>query len=251
MYKGDEVILRYGKASSTIEVKSGIRQGGPLSPALFSALMGPLITRWKSNGWGAEVDPNEPNSRITVLAYADDVTIFAATETQASTMLNEMTKALGGINLQLLPKKCSALRSRKPNRSETTKIKLGEERIPIMVELIILGQEVAFRQDSMHSFKHRLRQAWNTAHAGASLLRSTSTSHMARIKLLQGLVKPSLLYGSETWKLTPAILAKIIGAERSFSRWCLRMTNRKTRRRTTGTTVWQHGYIGEQARPEK
>ena len=79
----------------------------------------------------------------------------------------------------------------------------------------------------MHSFKHRLRQAWKTAHASAVLLRSPSTSHTKRIKLLQGLVKPSLLYGSETCKLTPGILARIVGAERAFSRWCLRMTNRK------------------------
>jgi hypothetical protein len=78
----------------------------------------------------------------------------------------------------------------------------------------------------MHSFQHRLRQARKTAHANAILLRSTTMSHGARIRLLQALVKPSLLYGVETWKLTPALLAKIIGAERAFSRWCMRLTNR-------------------------
>ncbi len=78
----------------------------------------------------------------------------------------------------------------------------------------------------MHTFQHRLRQAWKIAHANAILLRSTTTSHGARIRLLQTLVKPSLLYGAETWKLTPALLAKIIGTERAFSRWCLRLTNR-------------------------
>ena len=54
-------------------------------------------------------------------------------------------------------------------------------------------------------------------------------SHGSRIRLLQALVKPSLLYGAETWKLTPALLAKIIGAERAFSRWCMRLTNRAGR----------------------
>ena len=81
----------------------------------------------------------------------------------------------------------------------------------------------------MHAFKHRLRQAWKTAHANSTLLRSTAISHGARIRLLQALVKPSLLYGSETWKLTPALLAKIIGAERAISRWCMRLTNRAGR----------------------
>ncbi len=113
----------------------------------------------------------------------------------------------------------------------TEKIELGAKRIPIVGSLVVLGQEIAFKKDSMHSFQHRLRQAWKTAHANAILLRSTTMSHGARIRLLQTLVKPSLLYGAETWKLTPALLANIIGTERAFSRWCLRLTNRTN---TTG-----------------
>jgi hypothetical protein len=52
MYNGDEVDISFRKATRTINMRSGIRQGGPLSPALFSALVGhtlrPLIARWKT-----------------------------------------------------------------------------------------------------------------------------------------------------------------------------------------------------------
>ena len=85
---------------------------------------------------------------------------------------------------------------------------------------------MAFKEDSNHSFAHRLRQAWKVAHANAPLLRSTSTSHTMRLKLLQSLVKPCLLYGVETWKLTPDLIAKIIAAERALTRWCPRMSIR-------------------------
>ena len=83
---------------------------------------------------------------------------------------------------------------------------------------------MAFRRDSNHSFAHRLRQAWKVAHANAPLLRSTSTSHAMWLKLLQSQVKPCLLYGVETWKLTADLIAKIISAERALTRWCLRMS---------------------------
>ena len=46
---------------------------------------------------------------MTVLAYADDVTLIAANKAQAAEMLKDLSKALEGINLELLAEKCSAL----------------------------------------------------------------------------------------------------------------------------------------------
>ena len=59
---------------------------------------------------------------------------------------------------------------RKTDGSESDKIKMGEAKIPINASLTILGQDIAFRKDSTHSFQHRLRQAWKAAHANAALL---------------------------------------------------------------------------------
>ena len=53
-----------------------------------------------------------------------------------------------------------------------------------------------------------------------------------RLKLLQALVKPCLLYGVQTWRLTPELIATIISAERSLTRWCLRMSKQAN---ATGT----------------
>ncbi len=171
MYDGDEVDISFGKATRTINMRSGIRRGDPLSPALFSALVGhtlrPLITQWKNRGWGVELDPSQAGEGITLLAYADDMTVFASSRNPASKMINEMSAALEGINLRLLPEKCSALWSETPAGTETAKINLGTENIPIVGALVVLGQEISFKKGSMHSFQHRLRQAWKTAHANA------------------------------------------------------------------------------------
>ena len=90
MYSGAEITISYGEAKSTITMKSGMRQGDPLSPALFSALIGhilrPLIASWERKGWGAELDPRSPKKKITILAYADDITLFAATKAQSTVM---------------------------------------------------------------------------------------------------------------------------------------------------------------------
>jgi hypothetical protein len=68
MYNGDEVEISCGKETRTLHMKSGIRQGDPLSPALFSALVGhvlrPLIERWKKKGWGVQLDSAQTGFRI-------------------------------------------------------------------------------------------------------------------------------------------------------------------------------------------
>ena len=53
-----------------------------------------------------------------MLAYADDVTVFAASKDQAANMLKEIAEALEALNLQLLPEKRSALWPLKPEGSE-------------------------------------------------------------------------------------------------------------------------------------
>ncbi len=113
-------------------------------------------------------------------------------------MIKGRTAEREGRKLRLLTEKCSAVWSKTPAGKETEKINLGTKSIPIVGSLVVLGQEFSFKKDSMHVFQHRLRQAWKTAHANATLLRSTTMSHGARIRLLQALVKPSLLYGVET-----------------------------------------------------
>jgi hypothetical protein len=123
----------------------------------------------------------------------------------------------------LLPHKCSALWSKKPQGTEAKWVKLGDAKIPILGELNILGQQTAFRPSSEHCFQHRLAQAWKAAYANAPLLRSTMISHQERLRLLHALIKPCLLYGCQSWKLTPALLVKILEAERDLSRWCLRL----------------------------
>ena len=44
----------------------------------------------------------QSREKITVLAYADDVTLIAANKAQAAEMLRDLEKALKGISLELL-----------------------------------------------------------------------------------------------------------------------------------------------------
>ncbi|OWZ06370.1 RNA-dependent DNA polymerase [Phytophthora megakarya] len=74
-YKGTIVtVLVNGIASEYFELGSGVRQGDPLSPALFVLFLEPMLNflRWKTGHLGINV----PNSKLPhhLLAFADDCT---------------------------------------------------------------------------------------------------------------------------------------------------------------------------------
>jgi hypothetical protein len=111
MYDNDTVIFEHGRASTTISLKSGIRQVDPLLPHCFRRSWDRLSCRlfkMEDRRLGRDAGPLDVDSKITVLAYADDITVFAAKTHQAGRMLEDLALALRGINLQLLPQKRNA-----------------------------------------------------------------------------------------------------------------------------------------------
>ncbi len=127
MYTGDSVSLSHQAETAKVMLEAGIRQGDPMSPALFSALLGhalsPVLKKWEKQGWGYKgTMTNGEGYRVPIVAYADDITLMATTQGQANGMLADVSNALRGINLLIEPAKCSAFWSRYTEGHETTAI---------------------------------------------------------------------------------------------------------------------------------
>jgi hypothetical protein len=177
MYTGDSVSLSHEAETAKVMLEAGIRQGDPMSPALFSAMIGhalsPVIQKWKRQGWGYKgITRNGEAYTVPILAYADDITLMATTQAQANGMLTDVSNALRGINLLIEPAKCSALWSRYTEGHETTAIHLGEGHIPVKPNMEVLGQLVSFQRNSEHSLRHRIEKTWQVAYANTTLIRS-------------------------------------------------------------------------------
>ena len=73
MYTGQRLQVKWGSSvSDTFSVSNGVKQGGVLSPILFSLYVDGLMLKLKNNGIGCHLG----NNYVGALAYADDITLL-------------------------------------------------------------------------------------------------------------------------------------------------------------------------------
>lgn len=83
------------KTSNKFEINKGTKQGDPISPALFNAVLEILMRRlkqkWAAKGWGVRI--GGPGSRLALqnLRFADDVLLTGTTLGQVHSMLQDLS----------------------------------------------------------------------------------------------------------------------------------------------------------------
>ena len=75
--------VQWGNVTS--DASNGVRQGGVLSPILFTLYMDALSSRLKSCGFGCYIS----QSFVGALGYADDIVLLAPTRYSLSRLLKE------------------------------------------------------------------------------------------------------------------------------------------------------------------
>ena len=85
MYRRQNVKVKWNNTySNSFHVSNGVRQGGVLSPILFSIYLDVLIERLKAEGIGCYAGSNY----VGVVAYADDVTLLCPSRQGLQQMLD-------------------------------------------------------------------------------------------------------------------------------------------------------------------
>ena len=101
-------ITQDSKSTRPIHIKSGVKQGCPLSPLLFNCIMDELLNEIDQLPVGILVG----EARVAIMAFADDLVLLAESEREMEILLEKCKNFFKRKGLKVNGKKCQGLSAR-------------------------------------------------------------------------------------------------------------------------------------------
>jgi exonuclease III len=208
-YEVSKAMTMVGSCQSSIFLTTiGVKQGGPLSPRLFS-----LYTE----NLGKYLDNTEAgiiigNIKINNLFYADDILLIANTKDEMNKLLIKTEEYGKKLEIKFNPEKTTyvVVGSNKNLPPELKTIKFGPAAVECSNSLKYLGVIIEGGCLSDDHISSRISSAWNNYKDLINCgIESDFTSTEIKMYYYEAYIKSSLYYGIETSKLNKNLIYKI------------------------------------------
>lgn len=209
IYSKAQVFVKLGSEKVPINIGRGVRQGDPLSPHLFNAVLQDCLSTVNWENYGININ----GRRLNHLRYADDLVLISHSAKEVQKMLNDLCNASKTVGLLINRKKTVAMSNRiqEPLFTES-------QRITYVESFIYLGVRIFFDQDLMLEINRRIGSAWRGFNRFYEFLTNRRVEMAFKARVYRMCVVPALLYGSEIWSPTKKINNRLVVCQRSMMR---------------------------------
>jgi len=209
----------------------GVRQGDPLSPALFNnvtaRMLDKLRAKWERRKLGTvigcdsdiQLDRHQHN-RLSHLLFADDTTLIAKSKSALVEMISDFLQALSELGLNVNCDKCK-VQTNRALRSSSAFLCFDGHRIPIVPRsegFKILGAIISVNVGFALEFANRIACGWGKFHSLRKLLCRRSCSLKRRLKLFDATVSKTVLWCTESWNLSKDQLRELQSTQNEMLR---------------------------------
>ena len=168
-----------------------------LSPILFNLVLEVALRTTSHIRQGANIS----NNTINMLAYADDVVVLSETEgglEELSTPFLEMGKRVG---LECNAGKTKAMLLSRRERM-VGNIDIGDMEVEAVEAFKYLGSTITYDNQMDREISERIGSGSRCAFALHKVLKSRHISRRTKLRIYNVIIRPTVLYGCETWTLT-------------------------------------------------
>ena len=185
----------------------GVKQGAPLSAALFSLVIDDILKQLELRG-------NISTHLKQRSAYADDTSITARTkQTLADTFeeLKNISLQFGLINENKTKyMKCTG------KESQLVRLTVGNIQIDEVRSFSYLGTLVNGNNTLEEEIGERIVEGNTAFKANRTLFKSNLVSRKSKLKLYWSVIRPVAVYGCETWGLKESIIQRLSVCKRKI-----------------------------------
>ena len=191
-----------GTTSGMFECKIGLRQGDELSTKLFNIALEGVFRRAK-----LELNGTIFTKSIQLLGFADDVDIVGRNIRSITDAYSRMEREANKIGLRVNEDKTKFLMVAASERTRNlvgSHLVIGDRRFEVVNDFVYLGSIISNNFDTSLEIKRRILAAQRAYFAVRHLLTSRKISRHAKLTMYKTLIRPVVLYGSESWNMTAA-----------------------------------------------
>ena len=206
-------VLHEGKLGQPIYPSTGVRQGCPLSPQLFSITLDDIMAKVDAETRGITWSLT---TKLGSLEYADDIALLAHTANDLQQKMDKLRLYAGNAGLQINIRKTKILRC---NTTNSTRIVIGNTPLEDVEVFEYLGSKISTSGGTTEDIASRLSKARSAFGRLWPVWRATALPRRTKLNIFNACVKSILMYGSETWMITKKNTTTI----QTFVNKCLRI----------------------------
>ena len=216
-HQSSSCVTECRRFSSWFEVKSGVRQGCPMSGFIFVLIVDWVMRHTNNRRRGLRW---KLTTVIEDLDYADDVALISSRFADLQEKTDRLVATAGIVGLKINPRKTKTLRI---NHRCTDYIRIEGEKVEDVESFVYIGSVLDKLGGTEADIKRRLALARIAFTSLQNIWRSGRFSQKTKLRILNSNVLSVLLYGAEMWRVTTTDLNKVD----VFHHTCLRRVLRR------------------------
>lgn len=209
IYKNSTATVQLEHQGEEFCIQRGVKQGDPLSPKLFIAVLENIFRNINWEGIGININ----GVNLNHLRFADDIVLFAEKPDTLQTMLQELDQESRKAGLSMNPTKTKVM-----TNATKEHIEVREEVIQYIDEYIYLGQVISTDDQHSKEIDRRISNTWKRYWSLKEIFKNETMPLSVKTKLYNACILPCLTYGCQTWPATTKNNQKLAVCQRSMER---------------------------------
>lgn len=194
IYQKSTAQIKLETTGDEFPIERGVRQGDPISPKLFSAVLETIFRRLDWDNFGINVN----GEKLSHLRFADDLILFSECPNTLERMLQQLSdeSAKAGLSMNVAKTKIMS------NSSAKEAITINNQQLEYVNEYIYLGQLVSPIENMQKEIERRIANTWKRFWSLSEIMKNKEMPMSEKRKVFNACILPCLTYACQTWALT-------------------------------------------------